>query len=159
MSIRKRLSGPENKRRKAWVLDYYDQDGKRRHKRFKSRRDAKVFAEATRVLGDGSRFVDADLLDFVIHQEHLYGKIPEPLTIRAIIYLIGKLWRTNTTLSDAERAFLADFAAASDRGAFIEDCFLRAAVDGGKRLDTYIHRAADAGEDGSWVGLHRFFGM
>ena len=96
--------------------------------------------------------------DFIIHQKRLYGQTAEQLTVRAIIDLIGRINLT-ATLSDPERAFLVDFAAASDPGAFIEDRFLHAAVEGGKTLKTYIHRHADEEEDAGWFGLHRFFGM
>jgi hypothetical protein len=160
MSIRKRIWGPENKNRKAWVLDYYDHAGKRRCKTFKRRRDAEAFAETTRVLTEGSAFLNDDRLDITIHQGRLwYGRIPKPLTIRAIIYLIGKIWRANTRLSDAERTFLIDFAGASERGLFIEDSFFGAAIDGGKTIKTYSYRLPEANEDAGWVGLHRFFGM
>jgi hypothetical protein len=163
MSIRKRVWGPESKKRKAWVLDYTDQAGKRRHKTFKRKRDAEAFAETTRVLSEGSAFVDDAKLDFTIHQERyqerLYGRTIEPLTVRAIIHLIGKIWRTPTTLTDAEQAFLAEFASADDRGSFIENSFLDAAVEGGKTLKAYTHRNADKDEDTDRFGLYRFFGI
>jgi hypothetical protein len=54
---------------------------------------------------------------------------------------------------------LTNFAAASDRGAFIEDSFLRATVEGGRTLKTYTYRIPDVDEDAGWVGSHRFFGM
>ena len=126
------------------------------------RLDAEAFAETIRVLGEGNAFVDDDELDFAIHQGRLYfvvGKPPEPLTVRAIIQLMGKIWRTSTALSAPEWAFLVDFAAAVDRGAFMQDRFLQAAVEGGETLKTYTHRDADADEDAGWFGLHRFFGM
>jgi hypothetical protein len=112
-----------------------------------------------RVLSEGSVFVDDDQLNYTIHQERLYGQNAQPLTVRAIIHLMGKAWRSTKPLSDAETAFLTDFAAASDRGTFIEDRFLRAAIEGGNTLKSYTSRAADADEDAGWVGLHRFLGM
>jgi hypothetical protein len=91
-------------------------------------------------------FVDGDQLDYTIHQGKSYGRIAEPLTVRAIIRRIGKIWRENTTLSDGERAFLTKFAAAGDRGAFIEDCFFGAAIEGGKSLETYTYGMPDVDE-------------
>src|SRR5262249_55816543 len=116
------------------------------------------FAETLRVLGDGSAFVDDDKLDYTIHQREYYDQAAKPLTVRAIIHLIGKFVRTTTRLSDSERTFLASFAAASDRGTFIEDRFLRAAIEGGKELKTYSYRIPDT-DFGGWIGLHRFFGL
>jgi len=161
VSIRKRVWGPANRRRKAWVLDYYDQAGKRRRKGFKQKRDAEAFAATKRILSEGRAFVDDDQLNYTIHQERLYGQTAEPLPVRAIIHLIGKALRSIKPLSDAEATFLNDFAAASDRGTFIEDRFLNAAVEGGNTLKSYTCRAANAdeAEDAGWVGLHRFFGM
>jgi ParB-like nuclease domain len=49
MPIKKRVWGPANRKRKTWVLDYYDQVGKLRHKAFKNRRDAERFSEKTQV--------------------------------------------------------------------------------------------------------------
>jgi len=34
--------------------------------------------------------------------------------------------------------------------------FLRAAIEGGKTVKTYIHRDAEMGEGVGWFGLHRF---
>ena len=78
-------------------------------------------------------------------------------------------WRSTKPLSEAEAAFLAQFAAQNDRGTFIEDTFLRAAIEGGETIKTYTCRGPDANEDEDkdgeedndtgWVGLHRFFGM
>jgi hypothetical protein len=158
MSIRKRILG-KNRKRKAWLVDYY-QAGKRQHKSFKRKRDAEIFAKAARALDGGRAFVDDDQLDYTIQQgQELYIKTPEPLTIMAIINRLGKVWRTATTLSDAELTFLASFAAASDRGGFIEDNFLDDAMSGGVELKTYVHRYEGEDEDAGWSGLHRFFGM
>jgi hypothetical protein len=156
--IRKRVLGPKNRKRTAWVLNYDDQEGKGRRKTFKHRRDAEAFAETLRLLGGGA-FVDDDKLDYTIHQRDYYDQAAKPLTVRAIIHLIGKFVRTTTRLSDAERAFFTDFArAGEDRDIAIEDRFLRAAIEGGKTLKTYEHRVP--GEDvGGWIGLYRFFGM
>jgi hypothetical protein len=162
MSIRKRTVGPKNGKRKAWVLDYYDQAGKRRHKSFKRKRDAEEFAKTTRLLGEGNAFADGDQSDYTIHQGRLYGLTPEtPLTVRAIVHRIGRIWRANT--------FLTDFASEADpngRALFIEDRFLGDAIEGGKTLETYTYRMPDVDEDAGWVdedagwvGLHRFFGM
>ena len=159
-SIRKRVWGLKNRKRTAWVLNYDDQEGKGRRKTFKHRRDAEAFAETLRLLGDGSAFVDDGKLDYAIHQPDYYNEFAKPLTVRAIIHLIGKFVRTTTRLSDSERAFLASFVAASDRGTFIEDRVLSAAIEGGKELKTYSYRIPDTEEDfGGWIGLHRFFGM
>jgi hypothetical protein len=49
MPIKKRVWGPANRKRKTWVLDYYDPVGKLRHKAFKNRRDAECFSEKTQV--------------------------------------------------------------------------------------------------------------
>ena len=157
--IRKRVCGPKNKKRTAWVLNYHDQEGKGRRKTFKHKRDVEAFAETLRVLGDGSAFVDDEKLDYAIHQPDYYDQVAKPLTVRAVIHLIGKFVRTTTRLSDAERAFFTDFARASeDRDIAIEDGFLQAAIEDGKTLKTYEHRVP--GEDvGGWIGLHRFFGM
>ena len=127
-------------------------------------RNASAFTKLRRQLREANAFEDDDQLDFAIHQDRLYGRTPEPLTVRAIIRQMEKVCRTTNTVSNAERKFLAEFAAASDRGAFIEDCFLRAAVEGGNTLKTYTHRREDVDEDHvdeetGWVGLHRFFGM
>jgi hypothetical protein len=157
-SIRKRVWGPKNRKRTAWVLNYHDQEGKGRRKTFKHRRDAEAFAETLRVLGDGSAFVDDDKLDYTIHQPEDYNQFAKPLTVRAIIHLIGKFVRTTTRLSDAERAFFTDFASGEDRDIAIEDSFLAAAVEGGKELKTYSYRIPDT-DFGGWIGLHRFFGM
>jgi len=161
-SIRKRVWGPKNRKRTVWVLNYHDQEGKGRRKTFKHRRDAKAFAETLQLLGDGSAFVDDDKLDYTIHQRDYYDKydkVAKPLTVRAIIHLIGKFVRTATRLRDAERTYLASFAAASDRGTFIEDRFLRAAIEGGKEIKTYSYRIPGEEDFGGWIGLHRFFGM
>jgi hypothetical protein len=115
--------------------------------------------EATQVLTRDSAAIDDDQFDFTIHQERLFDdKIAEPLAVRAVIGLILKLSRANTPLSDAERGFLTDFSKASDRGRFIENSFLRPAIDG-KTLKTYTYRMPDGDEDAGWVSLHRFFSM
>jgi hypothetical protein len=158
MPIKKRLWGPTNRKRETWVLDYYDQAGKLRHKGFKNRRDAKSFSEKMQVrIGELSTVVDKDELNFTMHQGRL--EIPEALTIRAIIQIIGEVWRTTATLSDGECAFLSAFAAAEDRGALIEECFFSSALDCGKELKSYSYRREGNDEDDGWVGLHRFFGM
>src|SRR5262249_14639576 len=118
------------------------------------------FAETLRVLGDGSAFVDDDKLDYTIHQRDYYDQFAKPLTVRAIIQLIGKFVRTTTRLSDAERAFFTDFARAGEgRDLIIEDRFLRAAIEGGKEIKTYSYRIPGEEDFGGWIGLHRFFGM
>ena len=38
--IRKRVRGPKNRKRTAWVLNYHDQEGKEQRKTFKHRRSA-----------------------------------------------------------------------------------------------------------------------
>lgn len=124
------------------------------------------------VLDEGSPIADDDELDFTIHQERLYGQTAEPLTVRAIINRIGKKSRSSTaTLSAAEGAFLARFEAAEDRGAFIENSFLRYAIEGGttlKTCTTYFDDDAEneRGDDDAdkereasgCFGLHRFLG-
>jgi hypothetical protein len=162
-SIRRRVWGPKNRKRTAWVLNYDDQEGKGRRKTFKHRRNAEAFAEILRLLGDGSAFVDDDKLDYAIHQRDYYDEDAKPLTVRAIIRLIGKFVRTATRLSDAERAFFTTLVSDPDREGrdlIIEDRFLRAAIEGGKELKTYSYRIPDTEEDfGGWIGLYRFFGM
>jgi hypothetical protein len=71
-----------------------------------------------------------------------------------------------TRLSDAERAFLTEFATATDRGSFIENDFIWHAVNEGKQVKAYTYRRPDVDLLGldldgvaGWVGLHRFFGM
>lgn len=125
---------------------------------------AASMAESERVLDKGGAALADDQLDFTIGQDRidpdrLFGEIPEPLTVRSIIDQIEKISRTNATLTKAERAFLADFVAASDRGSFIENSFLRAAVEGGKTLKADSWHMPDEDEDAGWIGLHRFFRM
>ena len=162
-SIRKRVWGPKNRKRTAWILNYQDREGKGQRKTFKHRRDAEAFAETLRMLGHGSAFVDDEKLDYAIHQSDYYNQFAKPLTVRAIIHLIGKFVRTTTRLSDAERAFFTILASDADREGrdlIVEDRFLRAAIEGGKELKTYSYRIPDTEEDfGGWIGLHRFFGM
>jgi hypothetical protein len=114
---------------------------------------------------DESLFVDDEQLDHTIEQEKLYVSFltinpPKPLTIREIIRRIGRICRTNSGLTDNERAFLTDFATAADRGEFIAEFFLRATVEEGEQLKSRDIRMSDI-DDGNvaWVGLHRFFGM
>lgn len=161
MPIRKRVWGArQQKKRRDWVLDYYDRAGKRRQKSFTQRRDAEEFAEAVRIrIAGGPAIINDESLDYTIYQERLYmAETADPLTVRAIIHQIGKSCMT-VKLSNSERAFVADFATAEDRGTFIEDRFLRAAIEGGKTLRTHTSRNPDEVEDAGWVGLHRFFGM
>jgi hypothetical protein len=114
------------------------------------------------MLGDGNAFVDDEKLDYAIHQPDYYNEFAKPLTVRAIIHLIGKFVRTTTRLSDAERAFFTIFASDADhmgRDLIIEDRFLCAAIEGGKTLKTYANRIPGGEDLGGWIGLHRFFGM
>jgi hypothetical protein len=159
MPIRKRVWSPANTKRKTWVLDYYDHAGKLRHKAFKNRRDAQCFSKKVRVrIGELSTVVAEDELNFVMHRA--WFETAEPLTVRAIIQIIGKMWRTTAALSDGERAFLCNFAAAKDRGAFIEERFFDATLNCGKELKSYSYRRNEGSdEDDGWVGLHRFFSM
>jgi hypothetical protein len=95
MPIRKRVWGPANRKRDTWVLDYYDQAGKLRHKAFKNRRDANFFLEKTQArIGQLNTVVNEDELNYTIHQRRLYGQTAEPLTVKAIIQIINKMWRT-----------------------------------------------------------------
>jgi hypothetical protein len=96
----------------------------------------------------------------------LYGQTAEPLTVRAIIHRIEKKWRSSTAkLTHAERAFLASFAgfaAAKDRGLFIQDSFLQAAIEGGRTLKThttYIHHDEGRDEAGSLPAKVRHGGV
>jgi len=103
---------------------------------------------------------DDDELNFTIHQRSLYGQTVKPLTVRAIIDHITKRQRGAATLSDAERSFLADFGADKDPGAFIEDAFLQAAINGGKTLREESYRlGGEQDEEGGWFGIHRFLGL
>jgi hypothetical protein len=114
------------------------------------------------MLGDGNAFVDDEKLDYAIHQPDYYNQFAKPLTVRAIIQLIGKFVRTATRLSDAEQTFFIKFASDTGRedpGLFVEDRFLRAAIEGGKELKTYSYSIPDTEGFGGWIGLHRFFGM
>lgn len=100
MPIRKRVSGTA--KRKRWVLDYYDEAGELRHKTFKNRRDAKCFLEKIQVrISELTTVVNKDELNCTLHQHSntlTYQKL-EPLTIRAIIEIIGKMWLTTATLT------------------------------------------------------------
>jgi integrase len=60
MSIRKRVWGSATKgMREAWVVDYADQSGKRRHRTFQRKREADEFAANTRVdIGKGIHVAD-----------------------------------------------------------------------------------------------------
>jgi len=162
-SIRKRVSGSETNTREVWVLEYYDQVGKRRRKTFQSKSGAEHFAEATEVLNDGSVFLVDGELDYTVDRTaREYGgsvarRLPESLTVRSIIARLGKVWRENTRLSEAERTFLYEFATDTDRETFIDDRFLEAAVEGGKRLETYRYGGRSSDEGGR-VGLRQFFG-
>ena len=104
-----------------------------------------------------------DELNFTIHQRRLpslSGRTPTPLTVRAIIDHITIRQRGAATLSDAERSFLADFGVADDPGAFIEDKFLRAAINDGKTLHKESYRlGGEQDEEGGWFGIHRFLGL
>jgi hypothetical protein len=160
-SIKKRVLGPENRKRTVWVLNYHDKEGKEKRKTFKHRCDAEAFTEILRVFGDGTVFIDDDKLDYAISQRDYYGEVAKPLTIRAIIHLIEKFIHTTTRLSDSERAFFTTLASDADcegRNLIIEDRFLRAAIEGGKTLKTYSYHVPDS-DYGGWIGLHRFFGM
>jgi hypothetical protein len=95
-----------------------------------------------------------DELEYVIHQPDLYGRQAHPLTVRAIINHLAK---RRAKLSDNERAFLADFSAAEDRGLFIEDRFLRAAIEGGETVREENYQLD--GEPGGRFGISRFFGL
>jgi integrase len=58
LSIRKRTWG-NHKQHEAWVVDYTDQQGKRRLKTFKLKRDADEYAATTRVqIGEGTHVPD-----------------------------------------------------------------------------------------------------
>jgi integrase len=60
VSIRKRAWGEGLSRREAWIVDYSDQGGKRRHKTFKRKRDAETFAATTHVqIGQGTHVADS----------------------------------------------------------------------------------------------------
>jgi hypothetical protein len=105
---------------------------------------------------------DDDELNFTIYQRlpSLNGQTVKPLTVRAIMDHITRRQRAAAALSDAERGFLADLAAAEDPGVFIEDSFLQAAVEDGKRLREESYRlGGEQDEEGGWFGIHRFLGL
>jgi len=60
MSVRKRTwKAPNGEMREAWVVDYADQSGKRRHRTFQRKREADEFAANTRVdIGKGIHVAD-----------------------------------------------------------------------------------------------------
>jgi hypothetical protein len=162
MIIKRRLGGAGKSNRVTWVVDYHNQAGKRRRKTFKHRRDAKAFSDTTRILNEGTAFADDEKLDFTIHQAELYGLKANPLTVRMIIRQIGKIWRAATRLGASELAFLVEFAGDSDRGGFVENSFLDAALSAGAvKTYTYRRKAEDGGEDEELgeINLHRFFDM
>jgi hypothetical protein len=98
-------------------------------------------------------------LNFTIHQRSLYGQTVKPLTVRAIIDHSTMRQRGAATLSDAERSFLADFEVAKDPGAFIEDAFLQAAINGKRLREENYRRGGEQDEEGGWFGIHRFLGL
>jgi hypothetical protein len=98
---------------------------------FKSKRDAEEFAETMRVLDEGSAFVDNRERDNTISSQKSVPDLPEALTVGSIISQIEQVWRIRARLSNAERAFLTEFATAADRVSLIEDCFLSDAIEGG----------------------------
>jgi integrase len=60
MSIRKRQWVTNKGKQTAWIVDYSDQAGKRRHKTFQRKRDAEEFAATTRVqIGHGTHVADS----------------------------------------------------------------------------------------------------
>src|SRR5689334_2141499 len=79
----------------------------------------------------------------------------KPLTVRAIVDHITRRRCTGAPQSDAERAFLADFAVAEDAGAFIADSFFEAALEGGRTLQEETYSLDDRDETGGWFGLHQ----
>src|SRR5690348_14858196 len=60
MSIRKRSWMTAEGRQEAWIFDYRDQEGKRRHKQFERKRDAEAYADRTRIqVRDGTHVADS----------------------------------------------------------------------------------------------------
>src|SRR5215204_4904361 len=60
VSVRKREWITSKGKREAWVVDYADQDGKRRLRTFKRKREAETFAATTRVqIGEGTHVPDS----------------------------------------------------------------------------------------------------
>jgi integrase len=60
MSVRKREWLTQKGKQEAWVVDYADQDGKRRLKTFKRKSDAKAYEADTRVqIREGTHVPDS----------------------------------------------------------------------------------------------------
>ena len=60
MSVRKRAWTSSAGKHEAWIVDYADQNGKRRHKTFTLKRDADNFAATTHVqIGEGTHVADS----------------------------------------------------------------------------------------------------
>ncbi|MDO9411975.1 MAG: site-specific integrase [Pseudolabrys sp.] len=60
MAIRKRAWTTKKGKHEAWIVDYADQGGNRRHKTFPRKRDAEEYAAATRVqIGEGTHVADS----------------------------------------------------------------------------------------------------
>lgn len=102
--------------------------------------------------------IQKDDLEYVIHQslpDLSKGRRHHPMTVRSIINRLAR--KKASKLTDKERTFLADFSAAEDQGAFIEDTFMSAAIDAGKTVRTRSFEVG--GEPGGWFGISRFFGL
>ena len=60
MSVRKRAWTSRAGKHEAWIVDYADQNGKRRHRTFRLKRDAEKFAATTHVqIGEGTHVADS----------------------------------------------------------------------------------------------------
>ena len=94
-----------------------------------------------------------------------------PLTVSAIVDHIKNKRSAAGKRSKSERAYLADFTAAENPGAFIENSFLDAAMNDGETLrqESYSGAREQAEEpeeeseedleDGGWHGIHKFLDL
>ena len=95
------------------------------------------------------------------------GRKVTPLTVSAIVDHIKNRRSAVSKWSKSERAYVADFTAAEDPGAFIENSFLDAAMNDGETLreEGYGSTREEAeepeedSEEGEWHGIHRFLDL
>ncbi|MDX0973559.1 tyrosine-type recombinase/integrase [Sinorhizobium medicae] len=90
MSVRKRIwTTPKGEEKSAWVVDYFDMNGKRRMKTFAKKKEADAFAATAKVeVREGVHVADS---------------------ASATVETAGKLWIASATAAGLERATIMDY--------------------------------------------------